>query len=270
MRVRDPLDPKISLWHFLAYALRFEREKHGLSLAQCGKIINAARSTVSNIEAGRLKIHEDQARALDKHYGTPRLFEMLLWFARTAHDPDWFRQSTEFEAQATVIRIYQGQVIPVPFQTEEYARAILAVSRTKNIDRALEARMARQEAILGRKDPPLLVTLLDEDALDRLIGGPQVMKEQLQRLLELSERPNVIIRVIPKSTGAHFGLNGPFQIMSLDGRDVAYVGAFRGGRLVQDPAEVREMAVDFELIGAKASSEDVSGALVEKLMEGYS
>ncbi|MBA9002707.1 helix-turn-helix domain-containing protein [Thermomonospora cellulosilytica] len=271
MRVRDPLDPKTSLWHFLAYALRFEREKHGLSLAQCGKIINAARSTVCNIEAGRLKLHEDQARALDQKYGTPRLFELLLYFARTAHDPDWFRQYTEFEAQARVIRMYQGQVIPVPFQTEEYARALLSTARdNRNLERALAMRTARQAALFGRKEPPVLVVLLDQDVLDRPVGGPKVMRAQLQQLLELSEGSNVMVRVIPRSTGEHFGLNGPFQVMSLDNRDVAYIGAFRGGRLVQDPAEVREMAVDFELIGAKASSEDMSRILIEQLMEEYS
>ncbi|REE96856.1 DUF5753 domain-containing protein [Thermomonospora umbrina] len=270
MPTRDPLDPKISLWHFLAYAMRFEREKHGLSLAQCGQIVHAARSTVCNMEAGRLKIHEDQAKALDKKYGTPRLFELLLWFARTAHDPDWFRQCTEFEAQATLIRIYQGQVIPVPFQTEPYARALLSMSREANVDRALGVRTARQQAIFGRKDRPLLVVLLDEDALDRPVGGPAVMRAQLQHLLEVMDDPSVIVRVIPRATGEHIGLAGPFQIMNLESREVAYIGAFHGGRLVQDPVEVREMAVDFELIGAKASSEDVSRALIEKLMKGFS
>lgn len=265
-RVRDPLDPKISLWHFLAFALRFEREKHGLSLAQCGEIINAARSTVSNIEAGRLKLGEDQARKLDKRYNTARMFEMLIWFANTSHDPDWFRQYADFEAQAEIIRIYQGQVIPVPLQTDDYARAFLTVAGVKDVDRALATRVARQEAIFGRATPPVLLILLDEDALDRPVGGRDVMRMQLERLLELGELPHVIIRVVPRSVGAHIGLNGPFQVMSLEA-DVAYVGAFHGGRLVQDPVEVRELAVDFELIGAKALSEEASRILISELME---
>ncbi|MEU5988997.1 DUF5753 domain-containing protein [Spirillospora sp. NPDC047418] len=130
-------------------------------------------------------------------------------------------------------------------------------------------RMARQELIIGREDHPLVMVLLDQDALDRPTGGAQVMKAQLQRLLELGERPSVSIRVIARSAGWHFGLNGPFQIMSLERKDVAYIGAFRGGRLAQDASEVREMAVDFELIGAKASSEGESRALIKQLMEGF-
>lgn len=204
-RVRDPLDPKISLWHFLAYALRFEREKHGLSLAQCGEIINAARSTVSNIEAGRLKLGDDQARKLDAVYNTPHLFELLIFFANTSHDPDWFRQYTEFEAKAEITRIYQGQVIPVPLQTDDYARAFLAVAGVKDIDRALAARIARQDAIFERPNPPVLLVLLDEDAIDRPVGGFEVMRAQLQRLLDLGERSNVIIRIVPRKVGAHIG-----------------------------------------------------------------
>lgn len=270
MSAADEIDPTSSLYAWLAYDLRFYREKHGMTGSQVGKIIGCVRSHVSNLEAGRARPDKAQARALDKAWNTGGHFERLLWFARSSHDPDWFRQSAEYEAQARVNRIYQGQVIPVPLQTEGYARAVLSMARVKDVERALAGRMERQEGILGRQEPALLVALLDQDALDRPVGGARVMREQLQRLLDLGGRPDVIIRVIARSTGAHYGLNGPFQIMSLENRDVAYIGAFRGGRLVQDPAEARELAVDFELIGAKALSEDASRDLIGNLMEGFS
>ncbi|MDL4774652.1 MULTISPECIES: helix-turn-helix domain-containing protein [Thermomonosporaceae] len=270
MSAADEIDPMSSLYAWLAYDLRFHRQKRRLTGTQVGKIIGCVRSHVANLEAGRARIDMDQAKALDKEWGTGGHFQRLLWFARTAHDPDWFRQSAEFEARARVIRAYQGQVIPVPFQTEAYARAVLAMARVKDLDRALQSRMARQEELLGRDDPPLFVTLLDQDALDRPIGGPQVARAQLQQLLSLGELPNVILRAITRATGAHVGLNGPFQIMSLEKRDVAYIGAFHGGRLVQEPAEIRDLTVDFELIGAKALPEDATRILIEKLMEGYS
>jgi transcriptional regulator with XRE-family HTH domain len=270
MAAADEIDPTASLYAWLAYDLRFYRQKRGLTGTQVGKIIGCVRSHVANLEAGRARIDMSQAKLLDEEWQTGGHFQRLLWFARAAHDPDWFRQSAEYEAIARVIRVYQGQVIPVPFQTEDYARAMLAVGRARNIEQALEARMARQEGILAGDTPPLLVAHLDQDVLDRPVGGAEVMKAQLRRLLELGEQPHVILRVIQRSTGAHYGLNGPFQVMSLENRDVAYIGAFRGGRLVQDPGEVRELAVDFELIGAKALSEDASRALIEKLVEGYS
>lgn len=266
---REPLDPKVSLWHFLAYYLRYQREKMDLSLAQWGQIIGAARSTVSNIEATRRKIDDRQAAAIDRKCDTGLLFQLLLWYARTAHDPDWFRQYTQYEAEALAIRIHHGHAIPVPLQTQEYARAWLRAANVKDIDAAVAARQARQEAIFGRDEPPLLMVLLDEGVLDRPVGGPEVMRAQLERLLEFAELPNVFIRVIPKSAGAYIGLGESFQIMSLESRDIAYVGAFRGGRLVESTAEVREMGLDYERIGTKALSVDDSRALIKQMMEAY-
>ena len=265
--IRDPLDPKISLWHFLAYQLRFEREKQGQSLNQWGKIIHAARSTVSNIEAGRLKIDDDQAETIDRKYNTGGLFKLLLWFARTSHDPDWLRSYTQYEAMARIIRIYQGQVIPGPFQTEDYARALLEAGGDTDIASTLAERMARQEAILMRTDAPRVWLLLDEGVLDRPVGGKAIMKPQLERLLEVGARPNVIVRIVPKSAGAHIGLDGAFRVISLESRDIAYAGALRGGRLIEATSEVRACGVDFDLIGAKALSEDASRRLIERAKE---
>lgn len=269
IRVRNPLDPKTSLWHFLAYLLRFEREKNGCSLTQWGQIINAARSTVSNIEAGRLKIHEDQARKIDKKWNTGGLFELLLWFARTAHDPDWFRQYVQYEIQAAVIRVYQNQVVPGPLQTEDYTRALLMASNVDDVDAAVRARMERQSAILDRPRPPFVWVLLDQSILEQEIGGRSVMKEQLLRLLELAAQPSISVRIIPKSAGAHPGLDGPFRIINLESRDVAYAGAQRGGRLIEGTGEVREMGIDWDRIGQKSASEDASRSLIEAVLEDF-
>jgi hypothetical protein len=267
--VRDPLDPKISFWHFLAYYLRFEREKQGLSLTQWGQIIGAARSTVSNMEAGRHKIHDDQVKLIDGKFGTGRLFELLLWYARTAHNPDWFRQYTQYEADATIIRIYHGQVIPTPLQAEAYIRALLLASNVKDVEASVEARMARQDAMFSSDEPPEIWLLLDEPALTYEIGGPETMREQLRHLLKLGMLPNISIRLLPKSSGAHLGLDGPFRVISMESRDVAYAGAQRGGRLIEATGEVRDLRVDFERIGHKALCEDDSRTLIEQYLETY-
>jgi hypothetical protein len=266
MSASGEIDPKSSLWAWLAHDLRFHREKHGLSGTQLGKIIGCVRSTVSNLEAGRYRLDDKQARALDKEWNTGGHFERLLWFAQTAHDPDWFRTYTQYEADASVIRIYQGQVVPGPLQTEQYTRALLLASNAKDIDAAVAARMGRQDTILNRSDTFVWV-LLDEGVLDYEIGGSGVMKGQYLRLLELGKLPHVSIRFVPKAAGAHLGLDGPFRIISLESRDVAYVGAQHGGRLVEAIAEVRELRVDYDRIGIKASSEDASEELIERLLE---
>jgi hypothetical protein len=267
--VREPLDPKISLWHFLAYYLRFERERQGLSLTQWGRIIGAARSSVSNMEAGRHKIHVDHARLIDKHFDTGRLFELLLWYARMAHDADWFRQYTQYEAVATSIKVYHSQVIPLPVQTDEYTWAYVKTGTFKDFDTEMAQRVARKQSILDRGEPPYIWVILDESALARPVGSPEVMSAQLRHLLPMADKPNVIIRIVPFAAGAHLGADGPFQIISLESREVAYAGAQIGGRLIESPGEVREMSVTFDLIGAKAASEDVSREIIKQYLERY-
>jgi Domain of unknown function (DUF5753) len=159
------------------------------------------------------------------------------------------------------------QVIPPPFQTEDYARSLLQESNVKDVEAALKARMERQDAILGRRDSPFVWALLDESVLDDCFGGPQVMRAQLRHLLELMQRPHISIRIIPRSAGAHMGLDGPFRIISIDARDIAHAGAARGGRLIEMPAEVTEFRLDFERIGHKAASDDASRILIERRLE---
>lgn len=267
--VRDPLEPKLSMWHFLAFYLRFLREKAGLSLTQCGKIIGAARSTVSNMEAGRQRPHEDQLAKLDERYGTGRLLQLLLWFARMAHDPDWGRQLIKYEEQAEAIRIYHGKTIPRPFQTEEYMRALVEAGTPHDADEIVARRLARQQVLLEREKPPFFWVTMDESVLACRVGGPEVMKAQLINLREMMDLSNVIVRFVLSSAGAHRGFDGPFQIISLDGRDVAYAGAQNGGRLIEGPGEVRDFWTKFEHIGAKALPEDASRALVEQYLEQH-
>ena len=266
--IRDPLNPKISLWHMLAYLLRWEREKNGLSLGQWGKIASSAPSTVSNVEAGRRKIDERQAKIIDDHFRTGGLFELLLWYARKGHNPDWAQSVAAYESMALVIRIYHGQHVPPPFQTDEYARALLlARSKVDDPDRTLTARMARQAKILDRPDAPYLWVLLDEQVLHHCFGGAEVMRAQLRHLLDLMLRPHISIRIIPQSAGAHSGVDGPFRIITVDSRDIAYAGAARGGRLIEMCDEVEDFRLDFDLIGQKAASDDASRVLIERRLE---
>ncbi|MEV3919545.1 helix-turn-helix domain-containing protein [Actinomadura coerulea] len=267
--VRDPLEPKASLWHFLAFYLRFLREREGLSLTQCGKIIGVARSTVSNIEAGRQRPQEDQLVKLDAKYGTGTLLQLLLWYARNSHDPDWGRQFMRYEERADSFRLYHGKTIPRPFQTEQYMRALTQAGTPGDADNTFARRLARQRALLEREVPPFFYVVLDEGALGSSVGGSGVMKAQLVHLRQMMDLSNIIIRFIPPSAGAHEGFDGPFQIISMEDRDVAYAGAQYGGRLIETPGEIRKLWAMFDRIGAKALPEDASRALVEQYLEQY-
>ncbi|MGC4954979.1 helix-turn-helix domain-containing protein [Actinomadura citrea] len=267
MTAADELDPMSSLYAWLAYDLRVYRKRHGMTGTQVGKIIGYVRSHVSNLEAGRVQLDIKQAKLLDEAWETGGHFERLLSFARKGHDPNWFLQHGQYEAAAKVIRIYQGQIIPPPLQTEDYMRALLAESDAEDVDQAVRSRMARQDAILSRPAPPYVWVLMDEDAVTSEIGGGKVMRAQLRHLLELGELSHVSARLLPKSAGAHLGLDGPFRLITVKNRQVAYVGARRGGRLIEDAAEVQELAVDYERIGFKALSEGASRTRMAELLE---
>ncbi|MEV5824782.1 helix-turn-helix transcriptional regulator [Spirillospora sp. NPDC052242] len=268
--VRDPLDPKISMWHFLAYYLRFLREKEGLSLSEWGKIIGMARSSVSNIEAGRAKLQVDYARRLDVKFETGGLIELLLWYARTAHDPNWFRQYSQYEKQAVEIKVFHGQAVPLLLQTDEYTRAYGRLSMVRDREAVLAGRLARKHEIMDRDEPPRIWALLDEAVLMRRVGGCEVMRAQLMYLLELAQRWDVILRIVPFSAGEHLGGDGFFQLIGLENRDIAYAGAQRGGRLIEMAEEVKDLTDTFERIGAKADSQDASRRLIEQHLERYS
>ncbi|MFD0904582.1 helix-turn-helix domain-containing protein [Actinomadura sediminis] len=258
MSAADDLDPRSSLYVWLAHDLRLYRQRRGLTGERLGKIIGCVRSHVANIEAGRARIDMKQAKILDEVWDTGGHFQTLLFFAETAHDSDWLRTYSQHEAAASVIRIYLGQIVPPPLQTEGYMRALLEESDAKDIGQAVQSRMARQEAILTRPSPPYVWILMDEDSITSEIGGPEVMRAQLRYLLEVGVLPHISIRIIPKTAGAHLGLDGPFRLITVRDRQIGYVGARRGGRLIEAPSEITEIAVDYERIGFKALSEDAT------------
>jgi transcriptional regulator with XRE-family HTH domain len=239
--IREPLDPKISLWHFLAFYMRFWREKHGLTLDQFGRIMGVARSSVCNMEACRQRPQDDQMKKLDEKFGTGILFRLLLWFARMAHDPDWFRQYSEYERQARSLRFYHGQAVPLPLQTDGYTSALVKESTTRDPEGEMAERLERKASVMEREPAPDIWVILDEGVLARQVGGQDIMADQLRHLLEMSEQGHVIVRVVPFSAGANLGVDGSLQIISLDTREIAYSGAQGGGRLIESPGEVWEL-----------------------------
>lgn len=264
----ESVDPDTSFRHWIASDLRFFRERAGLSLSQLGRILGCTRHTVSNIEHARpgFNLNDHQAARADAHFELNGHFTRLLRYGRSAHDPDWFVQHVDIEARATVIKIYELAVVPGLFQTPEYARALLTAGHAFDIDRQVALRMRRQE-LLDRPDPPELWVILSESVIDWPVGGPGVMRAQLARLLELGERPTVIIRVIPRSEGAHQGLAGAFKILSVEGDQTVYTEANGGGRLAQGASEVRAFATWYDRIGAQALSESSSRELIKRAME---
>jgi transcriptional regulator with XRE-family HTH domain len=255
-----------SMWAWLAHDLRFYRERAKLTGTEMGTILGCVRSTVSRLESGELKIDERQAAALDKRWNTGGHFLRLLKYAKLGHTPDWFKEHVQSEAKASVLKICEHSLVPGLLQTEDYARAVFTIGGVKEVETHVAARMARKET-LERSDPPLVWVLLGESALGYPVGGPQVMRDQLTRLLELSALPHIMLRVVPRSAGYHVGLDGAFKVMTVCGTDMAYTEAGGGGRLVMDTAEVREFGIWFDRVGTEALSRGSTRSLIEQARE---
>jgi transcriptional regulator with XRE-family HTH domain len=254
------------MWAWMAYALRWNRIERGETGDLLAKTLNVARSTISRLENGDAKLTDKQAAKLDKKWRTGGFFTIALWYARLGHDPNWLKNLAEFERRASAIYNYDGQLVPALLQTPDYARALLLAGRPKDLEGAVAKRMARQ-AILDKPEPPELCVLLSESALDLPIGGPEVMRAQLAHLLEMAERPNIVVRVVPREAGAHEGLDGPFKVFTVREGDIGFVEAPTGGRLVPVAEEARELRARFDRIGHVALPIQSSRQLIESLME---
>ena len=266
MNINESPDPRSSMWAWIAYSLRFHRMQRGLTGDAVAKLLYCARSSISRLENAEAKLDEKQAAVLDEAWHTGGHFSIMVWYARQGHDPTWFKSFTEFEARATVMRQYSGQLIPALLQTPAYARALLLAGREPEAEKAVSARISRQ-AVLEQENPPELWVLLAETALAVWVGGRDVMREQLAKLLELSVRPYVTLRIVENAAGANPGLDGAFKIIKVREGEIAFVEAPNGGRLVADIAEVESFKLRFDRIGAVALPVDSSQTLIKQYME---
>lgn len=266
MNINESPDPRSSMWAWSAFMLRFLRMRHGMSGDDLARLLNCARSSISRLENNEAQLSDSQAALLDEEWNTGDLFATLIYYARLGHEPNWFRTFMAYEEQATVAQMYNGQLIPVYFQTPDYARELLIAGRNADVDKAVDERIGRQ-AHLTRKDPLEVWSILAETTLQVCVGGRSVMCEQLSAVLEFSHLPNVVLRVVPNSAGATLGLDGSFKIFKVKDRGIAYVEASNGGRLVMDVEEVESFRERFDRIGAMALPVDSSRKLIEQHLE---
>ena len=193
--------------------------------------------------------------------------------ARHRAYPAWFDRWPDFEAMATIFRWYEPLVLPGLLQTDPYARAVLRTrigDTDDEIDAMVEARMARQ-AILGKDKPPTFWAVLDEGVLRRPVGGPHVMREQLNRLADAARRPSVVIQVVPLSVGAHEGLRGAgFSIADFaDHAPVAYQDTAVQGMIIDNADDVAALAFAWDTIKSVALPVAASLELIEEAAKSW-
>ncbi|MFH9612004.1 helix-turn-helix domain-containing protein [Streptomyces sp. NPDC017448] len=261
------LDPDASPLNYFGWELRRQREAAGLTQPQLGNIIFCTGSLVGQVETTKKIPTRDFSERVDAALGTDGVFSRLVGLVLRSQLPTWFQAYADMEAKATYISTYQAQLVHGLLQTEEYARAVLATGMPKDLDGLLAARMERQR-VLQKEKPPLAWAILDEAVLYRPIGGEEVMRAQLQKLLDFANHRWVRIQVLPFEAGEHASLAGSFnQLRFEDDPDIVYTEDLISGHMTANPETVRESSLRYAHLQATALSVEKSVARISRVME---
>ncbi|MFF6949285.1 Scr1 family TA system antitoxin-like transcriptional regulator [Streptomyces iakyrus] len=265
------LDPSSSPRALLGAELRHAREKAGLSQEELGQRLFVSGSFIGQLEAGTRRLQREYARLLDEALGTEDFFQRNCAAAAKSKYPEHFAEAAEAEAAATEIRQFAPLLIPGLLQTPAYARAVFRAYRPTAPEQVIEELVtARTERARILDDPtsPLLWTVLDEAALRRQTGGPEVMAEALRHVTALIRRNRIIAQVLPFSAGVHASMEGSMKLMDFeDAPPLLYFEGVGTGRLEDDPTTVHHQRRTFQLLTACALSPDGSLALIEDIAQ---
>ena len=264
--------------------LRRLRTQRGLTREQAGDAIRASEWKIHRLENGQVGFKERDLIDLLELYGVTDPVEVasLITLAREANQPGWwqhygdilaawFRAYVDLESAASLIRAYEGQLVPGLLQTEDYVRSVIrgALEDTpEEIERRVALRMARQR-LLERPDAPRLWVVVDEAALRRPVGGAKVMRAQIERLIQASQMPNVTLQVIRTSVGAHPGMVGAFSILRFadeDLPDVVYVEHLTNALYLDRREDVNQYLHVMDTISIRAASHDKTVDTLHKIL----
>ena len=209
------------------------------------------------------------ARACDAATGAPGTFER--WQVQVIEEsyPAFFAPVVEFERSAARIHGWYLGAVPGLLQTAEYARAIVRAGRLTYSDdevgRTVVARAGRQEIMTG-EHPPMLWYVIHEGVLRQVIGSPDVMAEQLDRLLVKAAQPGIVVQVLPFSAPDHAGVEGPIEVYDFENAlSVGYTECHRGGRIVEAQTEVADLMTTLSMLRAAALPVRESAALISNV-----
>jgi len=269
----------------LGAQLRRLREVGGISREEAGYEIRASRSKISRLEHGRVSFKERDVADLLALYGVAKQERAALealaaranvqgWWAEYNDIlPDWFEIYVGLEQAASLIRSYEIQFVPGLLQTEDYARAVTVLGHApaskREIERRVSLRRARQE-VLTAPEPPTMWLVVDEAALRRPIGGADVMRGQLEHLVEMSELANIVLQVMPFRHGGHAAAGGAFSIVRFaeaDLPDVVYLEQLTSAVYLDRREDVDRYMEVMNQLSASAERPHATSALLSKIIK---
>ncbi|WP_030786215.1 helix-turn-helix domain-containing protein [Streptomyces sp. NRRL S-920] len=270
----------------LGQELRRLRELKGMTAEEVAERLLVSQSKISRLENGRRSISQRDVRDLCGVYEVEdhRIVDSLMQMAKDSRQQGWWHSFGDIpysvyiglETDAASLRVYDPQVVPGLLQTRAYAEALitgaLPETTTSDIEKRVQVRMRRQDRIAAPTNPLRLWTVLDESALRRVVGSEQLMREQLEHLVEQSKLPHVTVQVIPFELGAHPGLNGQYAILEFpDAADssVVYIEGVTSDLYLEKANDVQQYSVMYEHLRAQALNVEQSRRLITEISQGY-
>lgn len=259
-----------------ASQLRAWRSHSGLTQVELASKVGYSASLISGVESMDKPPTAEFAKALDRVFTTPGFDEepeagtfivLQQLVAREAY-PAFFAPVVSLERGATRIHGWELGAIPGLLQTEDYARELIRVSRPNDSDerigKLVAGRIQRQE-ILSGEAAPMLWYVIDESILRHVVGSPKIMAAQLDRLIEASAIPGIVVQVLP-FTADHAGTDGSISIYEFpDAPAACFTECFSGGRIVEEGVEVGELVTVVNMLRASALSPRDSLELIRQI-----
>src|SRR5690606_34924567 len=269
----------------LSIELKKLREGSTLTCAQVGQALDWSGSKVNRMETGSGRVQPSDVDALCRFYGTSdELREFLKSLAREAKTrgwwqvhgagvPEWFNIYIGLEQDASTLRQYQCELLPGLMQTEAYARELHTTGAhmsSEDIDRAVRVRLERQE-MLTRKDAPDTWFVVHEGAVRNVIGDRELMRDQLERVLDTMALPSVTLQVLPFDSGT-YPVTGSFTMLGFpapEDPDLVCRDGITDAVYLEGEHHVREYTRAFDGLRAAALSPQRSARLVESVVKEY-
>ncbi|TWV45603.1 helix-turn-helix domain-containing protein [Streptomyces misionensis] len=270
----------------LGQELRRLREQKGMTAEEVAERLLVSQSKISRLENGRRSISQRDVRDLCGVYEVEdqRIVDSLMEMARDSRQQGWWHTFGDIpysvyiglETDAESLRVYEPQIVTGLLQTPAYAEALvrgaLPETSSAEIEKRVRVRMRRQDRINDPANPLRLWVVLDEAALHRVVGSRLVMREQLERLLELADLPHVTVQVLPFEVGAHPGLNGQYAILEFtDTADssVVYLEGVTSDLYLEKAQDVQKYALMYEHLRAQSLNVEASRQLIDRMAKEY-
>ncbi|SHG63807.1 Helix-turn-helix domain-containing protein [Streptoalloteichus hindustanus] len=225
----------------------------GKTQADAAQAVGCSKSKINYLESGRNQQQPEEVRRLLAFYSAdPAHIERLVTLTERADQqswwapfsdivPKWLKTFVGLEALAQSEFVYEPLLLPGLVQTPDYAAALLINNlrvAPAGADRVVKLRMARQARLSGN-EPLQYHAVIEEPVLNRLVGGPNVMRAQLRHLLKLMEQDNIVLQVMPSCVAVHDGLDGEFTLLTFaEALSIGYVEFPAGAVYVQDQDQV--------------------------------